>query len=79
MGGASIWHWVVVGGIVMLLFGRGKISEMMGDVAKGIKSFKKGMAEDDTPPAPPRRIADERTADPVIDAARTPDADRREP
>ena len=51
MGGASIWHWVVVGVIVMLLFGRGKISDMMGDVAKGIKSFKKGMAEDDETPA----------------------------
>ena len=48
MGGASIWHWVVVGGIVMLLFGRGKISEMMGDVAKGIKAFKKGMSDDET-------------------------------
>ncbi|NNM72112.1 twin-arginine translocase TatA/TatE family subunit [Enterovirga aerilata] len=51
MGGASIWHWVVVGGVVMLLFGRGKISEMMGDVAKGIKAFKKGMSEDDAAPA----------------------------
>ncbi len=48
MGGASIWHWIVVGLIVMLLFGRGKISEMMGDVAKGIKAFKKGMADDET-------------------------------
>jgi sec-independent protein translocase protein TatA len=52
MGGVSIWHWIVVGVIVMLLFGRGKVSELMGDVAKGIKSFKKGMAEDETPPAP---------------------------
>ena len=49
MGGASIWHWIVVGLIVVLLFGRGKISELMGDVAKGIKSFKKGMAEEDAP------------------------------
>jgi sec-independent protein translocase protein TatA len=49
MGGASIWHWIVVGLIVMLLFGRGKISEMMGDVAKGIKAFKKGMSDEDTP------------------------------
>jgi sec-independent protein translocase protein TatA len=49
MGGASIWHWIIVGLVVMLLFGRGKISEMMGDVAKGIKAFKKGMSEDDTP------------------------------
>ena len=48
MGGASIWHWIVVGLIVVLLFGRGKISEMMGDVAKGIKAFKKGMSDDDT-------------------------------
>jgi sec-independent protein translocase protein TatA len=48
MGGASIWHWIVVGLIVVLLFGRGKISEMMGDVAKGIKAFKKGMSEEDT-------------------------------
>ncbi len=50
MGGVSIWHWIVVGVVVMLLFGRGKVSELMGDVAKGIKSFKKGMAEDETPP-----------------------------
>jgi len=48
MGGMSIWHWVVVGLIVLLLFGRGKISEMMGDVAKGIKAFKKGMTEEET-------------------------------
>ena len=48
MGGASIWHWVVVGVIVMLLFGRGKISDLMGDMAKGIKAFKKGMSDDDT-------------------------------
>ncbi|GJD83279.1 twin-arginine translocase TatA/TatE family subunit [Methylobacterium haplocladii] len=53
MGSLSIWHWVVVAVIVMLLFGRGKVSELMGDVAKGIKAFKKGMAEDDeTPPKP---------------------------
>ena len=48
MGGVSIWHWLVVGVIVLLLFGRGKISEMMGDVAKGIKAFKKGMTEEET-------------------------------
>ena len=45
--GMSIWKIAIIGGIVMLLFGRGKVSELMGDVAKGIKSFKKGMAEDD--------------------------------
>ena len=63
MGSVSIWHWIVVGIIVMLLFGRGKVSELMGDVAKGIKSFKKGMADDDvatTTDAKP--VADQRTA-----------------
>ncbi len=48
MGGISIWQLAIVGILVVLLFGRGKISELMGDVAKGIKSFKKGMKDDDT-------------------------------
>jgi sec-independent protein translocase protein TatA len=47
MGGLSIWHWLVVLVVALLLFGRGKISELMGDAAKGIKAFKKGMAEDE--------------------------------
>jgi sec-independent protein translocase protein TatA len=50
MGSFSIWHWIIVLLLVMVLFGRGKISDLMGDVAKGIKSFKKGMAEDDEKP-----------------------------
>ena len=54
MGGTSIWHWLVVGVIVLLLFGRGKISEMMGDVAKGIKAFKKGMSEEETAATSPQ-------------------------
>ncbi|AMJ60225.1 twin-arginine translocase TatA/TatE family subunit [Bosea sp. PAMC 26642] len=58
MGGVSIWHWIVVGVIVMLLFGRGKVSELMGDVAKGIKSFKKGMADDDETAAKPAAPVD---------------------
>ncbi len=53
MGGLSIWHWLIVGVVVMLLFGKGRFSDLMGDVAKGIKSFKKGMAEEDAPVAPP--------------------------
>lgn len=58
MGSLSIWHWLVVGILVLLLFGKGRFSNMMGDVAEGIKSFKKGMADDDAPapPAPPTRI-----------------------
>lgn len=49
MGSFSLWHWIVVAVIVLLLFGgRGKISSLMGDFAQGIKSFKKGMQEDET-------------------------------
>lgn len=47
MGSFSIWHWMVVLLVVMLLFGGGKVSSLMGDFAKGIKSFKKNMAEPD--------------------------------
>jgi sec-independent protein translocase protein TatA len=47
MGGLSIWHWMIVLLVIMLLFGTGKVSNLMGDFAKGIKSFKKNMAEDD--------------------------------
>lgn len=48
MGTFSIWHWLIVGGVALLLFGgKNKISDIMGDVAKGIKSFKKGLADDD--------------------------------
>jgi sec-independent protein translocase protein TatA len=61
MGSLSIWHWIIVIGVVLLLFGRGKISELMGDVAQGIKAFKKGMSEDEVaktevPPADPKTI-----------------------
>ena len=48
MGSFSIWHWAIVILIIVLLFGRGKISDLMGDVARGIKSFKRGLAEDDS-------------------------------
>lgn len=58
MGGLSLWHWLIVGIIVLLLFGKGRFSDMMGDVAKGLKSFKKGMADEDSH-AP---VADDRPA-----------------
>ncbi|WP_448579770.1 twin-arginine translocase TatA/TatE family subunit [Thermaurantiacus sp.] len=47
MGSMSIWHWVIVGLVVLVLFGRGRISEMMGDFGKGIKAFRKGLSEDE--------------------------------
>lgn len=49
MGNIGIWQLVVIVVIVVLLFGRGKISGLMGDVAQGIKSFKKGLADEDEP------------------------------
>ncbi len=63
MGGFSIWHWLIVGILVLLLFGKGRFSDMMGDVAKGIKSFKKGMAEDETAAPPMKQIDGQRPAD----------------
>ncbi len=59
MGSLSIWHWIVVVVVVLLLFGRGKISELMGDMAQGIKAFKKGMSDDETPRPMPKPDADE--------------------
>ncbi|MBA3676990.1 MAG: twin-arginine translocase TatA/TatE family subunit [Sphingosinicella sp.] len=83
MGGFSLWHWLVVGVIILLLFGKGRFSDMMGDVAKGIKSFKKGMSEDEDKPAvPPRRLESDRSQTPeggrTADVDLTPE-DRREP
>jgi sec-independent protein translocase protein TatA len=43
----SIWHWMIVIAIVLLLFGRGKVSDLMADIAQGVKAFKKGIAEDE--------------------------------
>jgi sec-independent protein translocase protein TatA len=87
MGGFSLWHWLIVGLVILLLFGKGRFSDMMGDVAKGLKSFKKGMSEDEEAEQQ-RRIAAERTVDaqpvppapaPVVEPAPapTPDSDRQ--
>jgi sec-independent protein translocase protein TatA len=64
MGGIGIWQILIVALVILVLFGRGKISEMMGDFGKGISSFKKGMNEADAPanPAKPQIEA------PVADA-----------
>ena len=55
----GIWQIAIVVLLVVLLFGRGKISSLMGDVAKGIKSFKKGMASDVNDDNEPKNISDE--------------------
>ncbi len=69
MGTFSIWHMLILLAVVLLMFGKGKISEIMGDFAKGIKSFKKGMSdEEDVAKKPPEMPK-------VIDAtAKTTDA-----
>ena len=54
-------HIILLLVVIVLLFGAGRVSNLMGDVAKGIKSFKKGMSEEEQDPA--RRIADERPLD----------------
>jgi sec-independent protein translocase protein TatA len=70
MGSFSLWHWLIVLLVVLILFGRGRVSEIMGDFGKGIKSFKKGLNEDESTSsaAPPPQI-------PAADATVTPSAD----
>ena len=87
MGSLSIWHWLVVGAVVLLVFGgRGKISDMMGDVAKGIKAFKKGLSEEEAKPTPSptrrsgpstiRQAAGARARPKARSSARCPEAPR---
>ena len=65
MGFGSPIHWIVLMLVVVLLFGSGRVSGLMGDVAKGIKSFKKGMAEDDeVAPRPAPRLQGQPPLDP---------------
>ncbi len=59
----GFWQIAIVVILVVLLFGRGKISSLMGDVAKGIKSFKKGMATDATEDSQPKNIPENQDSD----------------
>ncbi|OSZ71949.1 twin-arginine translocase TatA/TatE family subunit [Sphingomonas sp. IBVSS1] len=72
MGSLSLMHWLLVILVIMLLFGRGRISDLMGDFAKGINSFKKGLNEGETPPAPPPQVtaAPQNQANPVTEDTR---------
>ena len=69
MGGLSPIHLLVLAVIAILLLGGGRFSNLMGDVAKGVKNFKKGMAEDDHDPAakPAPRIEAQKAAEPAFD------------
>ncbi|MFM6932659.1 MAG: twin-arginine translocase TatA/TatE family subunit [Novosphingobium sp.] len=53
MGFGSAWHWIVVLIVVLVLFGRGRVADVMGEFGKGLKSFKQGMADEDNKPVPP--------------------------
>ncbi|MBV7257471.1 twin-arginine translocase TatA/TatE family subunit [Pacificimonas sp. WHA3] len=76
MGSLSIWHWLIVALIIMLLFGKGRISDMMGDLAKGITSFKKGLAEDDTKVSTPPRQVEAHPAPPAAETVSDPSSDK---
>lgn len=76
MGSMSIWHWLVVAVIILLLFGKGRISDIMGETAKGIKAFKKGMSDDDAATtATPRQVSNA----PAADAATAPREEANRP
>ena len=74
--GLSLPHILLLALVVLLLFGGGRISGLMGDVAKGIKSFKKGMAEDEEPVKPATRIEGQVPpvqAPPIVEAEKQTD------
>lgn len=80
MGSFSIWHWLIVLVIVLVLFGRGRVADIMGEFGKGIKSFKHGMDEADKPapriegPAPDVARTEPPATAPATSAAATPAA-----
>ena len=71
MGSFSIWHWLVVLLVVLLLFGGNKLSSVMGDFAKGIKAFKKGMSDDETAKKDDPKTITDKPADPLKQHAQT--------
>lgn len=71
--GLSVWQLLIIAAVILILFGRGKISDVMGDFGKGVKSFRQGMAEDE-PPAPPRQIEGPGKADTRNSETKTPDS-----
>ncbi len=75
MGFSSIWHWVIVLVIILLLFGAGKIPRLMGDLAKGVKAFKSGLKEDDNAEGEAPKAIKSETAEP----AKTVVVERDEP
>ena len=75
MFGLSPLHWIVVLVVILIFFGRGRISETMGDFGKGIRSFKKGLADEDARPAPPPPPPPAQQIPPPAPVAETPPTD----
>jgi sec-independent protein translocase protein TatA len=77
MMGLSLPHLLIVALVVLVLFGRGRISEMMGDFGKGIKSFKQGMADEENKPVvtPPAQIPAQPPAQPATQPQATLNGD----
>ena len=74
MGTFSIWHWLIVLVVVLVLFGgRGKIPSLMGDIAKGIKSFKSNMKDEEKAEADTQKLEESKT-DSVVTSARKDEA-----
>jgi sec-independent protein translocase protein TatA len=68
MGGLSLVHWIIILFVIVLLFGAGRISPMMGELAKGMKAFKQGLKDDDKPAEPaaaPTTIAQPQPTQPI--------------
>ena len=70
--GLSVWQLLIIAAVILVLFGRGKISEMMGDFGKGVKSFKQGMADDEKPAETARIEGPSHEAKPASEAAKDP-------
>jgi sec-independent protein translocase protein TatA len=79
MGSFSLIHWIILGVVILLLFGGNRFSAMMSDVAKGLKNFKQGLSEDDKPGdgetrSDPRHLPPQANREPIdVTPRRTPD------
>ena len=77
MGAFSIWHWLIVGAVVLILFGgRGKVSALLGDLGKGLKAFKNNIKDDDNKPE--QGIEQDKTAPTHLNHQQAQDSDHAE-